>query len=258
MDSSTPRHAAPTVHLTRVGSPGEFDSGASSSLSPLFGPFLAHFVSETLRCRGEVWAARDGPRIVGLLTYNDIERVASVFTRDPAVAELLAASRHGVSIFSDFPMEPRPEVYGIYAVDLRETAESHRFAHPIRPVRALDRPGLQRLMMEVYGRVDEAWLSSGTPRTEKGFLVEVAGSIAGAGWVSVVNGRGRLHSLSVRPRYRSVGIGTDLWHARSIWCRAQGVSEILTEISDLNLPSRRIAERGGMRWVGQLYRSNQP
>ena len=108
-------------------------------------------------------------------------------------------------------------------------------------------------MREVYGVVNERWFDGPPNPSEAGFLAEVDGRLAGIGWVSKVHGHARIHSLTVRAPYRRVGIGTDLLFARLLWAHRTGASEVLSEISALNLGSQTIAARGGMRRVGQIY-----
>ena len=62
-----------------------------------------------------------------------------------------------------------------------------------------------------------------------------------------------MHSLAVRPMYRHLGLGTDLLFARLLWARAAGARSVLSEIADQNLPSRAVAEAGGMRRVGEIF-----
>jgi GNAT superfamily N-acetyltransferase len=229
-----------------------------TELSPFFAPFLPHFVREALRCGGEVWASVESAGVDGVMIFHDTEKVASVFTRDRRVAERLSEPKRGASVFSDFELAPSSEPFGLWESDPRFSPESHRFQHAVRPSEPGDLPQLQHLLGDVYGRVDDRWLAETLPREEKGFVVEAESRIVGAAWVTVLGEHGRLHSVSVRPRYRGLGIGTDLWQARILWCRQLGVRRIVTEISDRNLPSRQIAMRGGMHRSGELFRSFRP
>ncbi|HLY77127.1 MAG TPA: GNAT family N-acetyltransferase, partial [Thermoplasmata archaeon] len=120
-------------------------------------------------------------------------------------------------------------------------------------------PVIVRMLREMYGPVDTSWLEAFPGEAEQRcFVASVAGEIAGVGWVSVASGRGRLHSLSVRPRYRRMRIGTDLWHARRLWAEHVGAQQLISEISEQNVASLAIATAGGMHPMGQLllcYRS---
>jgi len=227
-------------------------------LSDFFNPFLPHFVRATLHGGGEVWAARSGSTFDGLLLYNEVERVGSIFTRSPTVAQVLFGLKEHVALFSDFPLAGHTEVYHVFRADRLGDGPAHQFAHPVRLARAGDQPAIVRLMKEMYGRIDPNWLPVVPSAEEKCVVVEVSGEIVGTAWVTVVNGQGRLHSLSVRPHYWRMGIGTDLWHARILWARRAGARQVLSEIADQNVASQAIATAGGMRKVGQLFLSYRP
>jgi GNAT superfamily N-acetyltransferase len=229
-----------------------------ADLSDFFNPFLTHFVNEALGGDGEVWVSNRGSVVHGLLIYNPVERVGSIFARDPGVTQSLSALKGSASLFSEFPIGARPETYHIYRTDTPSSAELHPFTHPVRMARGPDEPAIVRMMREMYGRIDTSWLRAFPRGEEKCCVVEIGDEIVGAGWVSVVNGHGRLHSLSVRPRYRRMSVGTDLWHARVMWADRAGAREVISEISEHNVASRAIAVAGGMHRVGQMFLSLAP
>jgi GNAT superfamily N-acetyltransferase len=233
----------------------ELDDFTLGDLSDFFNPFLRHFMGEALRCGGDVQFSAFGREVTGIFLYHDVENEASIFTRDRELAERFHAARERVPVFSDFELEPRSEVYHIYAADHPGWPDGHRFSHPVRVARPDDRPAAIELLREVYGRVDERWVASFPPGREECFVVDGSDELAGVGWASVINGEGRLHSLSVRPRYRRTGVGRDLFYARMGWTRRAEAIRVISEISEHNIASRAIAETGGMRAVGKIYRS---
>jgi RimJ/RimL family protein N-acetyltransferase len=239
---------------------GLADAAALSvgDLSRFFNPFLIHFVREELRVGGEVRLSMDGPVANGLLLHNPAEQEASIFTRDPRIAATLFGHAARAAVYSEFRLTPSPEVYLVYRADHRTRTGLHRYAHPVRAAESTDGPAILDLMRDVYGRFDERWLEVYPLEHEACFVVDGAEGIAGAAWATVVNGHGQLHSLSVRARYRRTGVATDLWHARMEWTRRAGAGPVLCEIAEQNLPSRAIAEKGGMRPVGEIYRSPHP
>jgi hypothetical protein len=249
--------AAP-IRVRALSSTDEVDSLSGSDLSDLFNPFLGHFMREVLGGGGEVLVTGDGPNVTGILTFNAAERVASIFARERAVAEVLFSQREHLTVFSDFALSPGAETYQVYSTELPEWDGSHRFSHPVRAAVEADRVAILRFMQEMYGRVEESWLQSLPRPGEPCFLVEVEGQLAGVGWASVVNRNGRLHSLSVHPRYRRMHVGTDLWYARMLWTQQAGADRVLCEIADHNLASRAIATTGGMRPIGQIFHSRRP
>lgn len=234
------------------------DGLAFGDLSDFFNPFLRHFVREALQGGGEVWLSRDGALVDGLLLYNHVEKVGSIFTRSGATAEGLFALKDSLATFAEFPLAPKAETYYVCASDAAGASDAHRFSHRVRLARRSELPDIVRVLHEMYGRIDTSWLQASSPEEDKCLVVEVAGELAGLGWVSVVDHEGRLHSLTVRPRYRRMGIGTDLWHARMLWAHRAGARRVISEISEHNVASLAIAAAGGMQRIGRLYLSRKP
>lgn len=227
-------------------------------LSDFFNPFLPHFVRAAFRGTGEVWVARAGTTIDGLLLYNGTERLGSIFTRRPEVAQVLFGQTDPVALFSEFPLSSRTETYHVFRTAPGPDLSTHRFTHPVRLARAEDQVPVLELLHEMYGRIDPSGFPVVPTAEEKCLLVEIAGEIVGVGWVTVVQGHGRLHSLSVRPHYRRVGIGRDLWYARMLWAARAGARAVVSEVADQNVASQAIATAGGMEKVGQLFLSYRP
>jgi len=229
---------------------GDLDPAA---LTSWFAALLPHFVGESLAARASVVVARRGRRVDGILLTHDAERVASIFARDAGTAERFLRERTAHSVFAEFQLRPDALPYAVYAIGIPRADRGHRFAHPVRTLRPSDIPQVVRLMHEVYGLVDEAWLRSQPHRGEHGFVVELAGEVRGAAWLSLVGDLGRLHSVSVAPRYRRLGLGTALWQARARFAEESGAARLVTEIAEENVASRRIAEREGMTRVGTIW-----
>jgi GNAT superfamily N-acetyltransferase len=227
-------------------------------LSDHFNAFLPHFMKEALRCGGEVWVTSQDRDIDGVFIYHEAEKLGSIFSRQREVAEELFRLKEHPAVFSDFDLAPASELYHIYAAEHPGWPGSHRFAHSVRTALPTDRPAIVALMKDVYGRVDERWLETPPRPGEACFVVDGVDQLAGAAWASVARGHGRLHSLSVRTRYRRTGIGSDLWFARMGWTRQAGAGPVVSEISEHNLASRAIAVAGGMTRVGQIYQSRRP
>ncbi|MGB6501400.1 MAG: GNAT family N-acetyltransferase [Thermoplasmata archaeon] len=244
---------APLEHLPEI-------AGADGAkLSAFFAPLLGHFVAETVRTGGTVWLYRPAGRVDGILLRRDAERIGSIFAASPGAAEALFRARGDLAVFSEYRVnDGEPEIFPVYAADLSSPPVLHRFAHTIRAAQPADVPRLIRLMREVYGGIDERWLRALPHPDEHGFVAEIEGRIVGVAWVTVVGSTGRLHSLSVAPRFRRLGVGTDLWHARAMFARSVGAHRLLTEIAESNSASRAIASAGGMRRIGQLFEYARP
>lgn len=222
-------------------------------LSELFDPFLPQFVRGALRGGGEVWASEDGTAVNGLLLHNGLEQVGSIFTRQRSVAERLSGFHPGSAMFSDFPLGERPEPFLVLEARADGPPVPRPFRHAVQMAGRDDMPEVVRMMTELYGRVDARGLQPVLPGEEACLVVRVGEEVAGAGWVSVVGPHARLHSLSVRPRYRRMGIGRDLWRARWEWARQAGARRLISEVASQNTASLAIAAQGGMRPVGTIY-----
>jgi GNAT superfamily N-acetyltransferase len=258
MDLSSRPLSATSPPPLQISGKDEAGELVFADLSDFFNPFLGLFVREALRGGGEVWVSKEHGVVNGLLLFNGVEKLGSIFTRNPAAADALYRLKEGAALFTEFPPSAKAEVYHVMEADPAEETKPHRFTHVVRMALAAERPAIARMLNEMYGQLDTSWLQATAPERDRCFLVEVADQIAGVGWVSVVGPHGRLHSLSVRPHYRRMRIGTDLWHARMLWARRAGARRVLSEISEHNAASLAIATTGGMRRVGQMFLSQRP
>jgi GNAT superfamily N-acetyltransferase len=258
MDPSSLPLLATSRPPLRISGEDEVKGLVFGDLSDFFNPFLGRFVRDALHGGGEVWVSKENGTVIGLLLFNGMEKLGSIFTRDPAAAETLYRLKEGAALFTEFPPSAKAEVYHVMSTDPAAETKPHHFIHVVRMARPAEEPAIARMLNEMYGQLDTSWLQAVSREGDRCFLVEVAGEIAGVGWVSVVGPHGRLHSLSVRPHYRRMRIGTDLWHARLLWARRAGARRVLSEISEHNAASLAIATAGGMHRVGRMFLSQRP
>jgi len=200
-----------------------------------------------------VWVAREAGNPVGLVLHDPRESVASIFTRSAELAERLFRQCRESQVYSELDLKAPRERFRIYAAHITPGEPDHRFRHRIRVAEDRDLAAVKRLLKELYGELNERWFSGAIGLEETGFIAEMGGALAGVAFASVIGAHGRLHSLAVRPGYRGMGIGLDLLFARRIWAQRAGARDLLSEISEHNLPSQKVAERGGMRPVGQIF-----
>jgi GNAT superfamily N-acetyltransferase len=226
-------------------------------LSEWFDPFLRHFCVESIRCGGAVGAAFEGSAVAGLFLYHPAEGTGSIFTRQRPVAEELFRWVDEAAIYTPWELAPGAERYLVYSVSLKEWRGVDVFEFAPRLARAEEGPGVVRLLERVYGDVDRRWLATQTGTTDRCFVAEVDGALAGVAWASLVNGEGRLHSLAVLPQYRRLGLGTELLRARLLWLRAASARHAISEIAERNAPSRRVAEREGMEPCDEIFRHDK-
>ncbi len=251
----------PGVRAEAGSSPERLHSANAASfgdLSQFFNAFLPRFVRDSLVGGGEVWVTRSPQGPDGLLLYHEVERTASIFTRSRARADELRFLRPSVAVFCEFPLTPSIEVYSVWETHPAEVPLRHRYRHPVRSVRPSDWSEVGRMLRETYGRFDPRWLAVAALTGSRCLVAEVGGQIAGAAWISVVGHEARLYSLTVAPRFRRIGVATDLWHGRMEWARRAGATRVISEISELNAASIQISERAGMRRIGALYLSRTP
>lgn len=236
-----------------VRTEGEVRRLAPLGLSEWFDPFLGLFADDALRTGGSVEVAEIEGAVRSLYLSSPSEGVASVFTRTREIAEHYLAAAGLRETYAEAPWIPGGERIEILAADLRDWSQGRPIRHPVRIAVPSDLGRIERFVGELTGRADTAWFQS-LPRTEEtGFVCELDGRVAGVSFASVVGRYGRGHSFLVHPRYRGLGIGTDLLQARMIWLRDQGVWQVVSEIYEGNAASSAAAERAGMAVVGTMY-----
>ena len=219
-----------------------------------FDPFLKHFMRAALQSGGEVIASEDGSgAITGIAIYDGEERAGSIFTRSTEVFEKLRRTHGSAVWFSEIAMGVKKETYLIYVMNPSEGIPMQRFRHEVTLAASEDIRGITQTLKEVYGRTSEKWVRAAFLEQEKCFLVKDGETVTGVAWLSIANHSGRLHTLSVLPRYRRQGIGRDLLLARLMWLRAAGAELAISEIAESNTASRRIAEAAGMQAADEIY-----
>ncbi len=239
--------------LVSVAGPEPLAGYSLTGLSDWFDPFLPEFVRDTLRCDGTVTLALSATGAVeGLRIYHPEEGLGSIFSRSSDVAEAMRAERPDGAFFCELELAAPSERFELFAVDLAEIPPTGEFSYPVRVATARDLPGVVRSMMEIHGAYDPRGWVGADPAVERCLVIGLEDRIAGVGWVTRAGRRGRLHSVSVLPRYRRLGLGTELLQARLRWLRAAGAESALSEIADTNRASRALAEAAGMRAVATM------
>ena len=224
------------------------------SLSEWFDPFLPLFMRDALRCGGEVQVAEEEGEVRGVYLYTPAENTGSIFTRLRGVAGRFLTLHPRSEVYAEQAWGPGSQPLHVMMADLADwDARAHPVRVPVRIGEAEDLPRVKALLREVAGPVDEVWFR-GLPRPEElCFLCEVEGRLAGVSWLSLAGHHGRGHSLAVHPRYRGLGIGTDLLVARMLWLKDHGFRDVVSEIYGGNQAPQTAAERAGMARVGLMY-----
>ncbi len=246
-----------SITLLELAEPDLDRALAGVDLSPRFGAFLPAFGSETLGAGGRSVLAEEDGRPAGLLLVDPVDDLASIFTRFPHVAEVLLARRGPGPTFVEAEL-PRPrERFDVFAGPPTGAA-THRFRHPPHVAGPEEMSRVVDLLREVYGRCNERWFASALAAGERCVAVDLEGTLAGAAWILASGSVARLHSLTVRAGYRGLGLGADLLAARLWLAHLAGAEEVISEISERNGPSRRLAERAGLRPAGAIFLYEAP
>lgn len=219
-----------------------------------FEPYLRYFVREVLEIGGEAYVSRasDG-NISGLFIYDDFEKSGTVFTRSRRVFDYFCALKPFNFLFAELKTEVENEVYDIYSIDLENHDIVHRFSHEISMADDGQIGEIERFMVLAHPRMNRRWTRVALRNGDKCFTVRLDSEIAGLGWVSFVRGIGRIHSLFVKPQFRRLGIGEDIFYARLLWLKTKHARLAFSEISRDNSPSSRIASKAQMRVCGQIF-----
>lgn len=240
--------------VSRVADVSEIDFDIPRSLS-FFSPYLAYYVKEVLGIGGEAYLSRNPDGTVsGLFIYDLSEKTGTVFTQSRDVFDYFYKKKPFDSLFAELKTEHENELYDIYNVDLVDRTLDHTFSHEISIGDANDVDAIEQFMRFTHPGINRNWVKIATKDGDACCMVKLNNQIAGVGWVTEVNGIGRLHSLYVKPQFRRIGIGRDLLYARLLWLKSKYARSAFSEISRTNGPSSRIALEGEMAVAGQVYR----
>ena len=191
-------------------------------------------------------------RLTGLALIEPVEHHASVFSRSSEVADRLIRAAGVDTAFAEVELARPREAVTIYATSLEEAPRVPMRHRPFVVARA-DRERVAELVREMYGTTAARWTEVAFSAGEACLAVDVGGLLAGVAWLTVVGPVARLHTLSVRPGFRRMGIGTDLASARLLLARHVGARRAISEIAETNAGSRAVAERVGMAPSGRMF-----
>ena len=218
-----------------------------------FGPYLGHFAREVLEVGGEAYVSLEGGRVTGLYTYDGVEKTGAIYTRSRSVFDRFYRLRHFDSLFSEVGTGREGEVFVVHALDLRRRTVDHEFRHEVSVAAETDYEGVERFMARAHPGMNRAWVRVALRSGDRCVIARAGDGIAGVGWLSLVAGVGRLHSLYVAPKFRGMGIGGDILGARLLWLWSSGARMAFSEISRQNRPSSAIAARAHMTKASEVF-----
>ena len=241
------------IRVSQLRNASDVHLGFPSDFS-FFQLYLEHWIKETLEIGGEAYLSETSvgdPS--GLFLYDEYEKAGSIFTRSKEVFDYFYKSKPFKSIYAELQTEHPKEVYDIYTIDLESTSLDHMFSHTVSVADRSQIEEIREFMLSTHPGTNPRWINVALTNGDKCVTARLGDEIAGVGWLSLVNGIGRLHSLFVKPRFRKIGVGLDILFARLLWLKSKHARMALSEISANNLRSSRISARGGMKVSGQVY-----
>jgi hypothetical protein len=219
-----------------------------------FQPYLEYWIKETLEIGGEAYVSETvAGNGSGLFLYDYYEKAGSIFTRSTEVFDYFYRLKPLKSIYAELKTELPKEIYDIYTIDLENNSLDHTFSHSISFADREQIEEIRQFMLSTHPGTNPRWIDVALTNGDKCVAVRLGDEIAGGGWLSLVNGIGRLHSLFVKPRFRRIGVGLDILFARLLWLKSKHARMAFSEISVNNLQSSGISVRGGMKVSGQVY-----
>jgi ribosomal protein S18 acetylase RimI-like enzyme len=241
------------MKVSELRNTSDIDFVLPSGLS-FFDPYLQYFIREILEIGGEAYVSRTPEGTVsGVFNYDDSERVGTIYTRSREVFDYFYGLKPFNFLFAEMRTEVESEIYDIYTLDLENHAVVHRFSHEIFVAEEGHMDEIERFMVSVHPGMNRRWVNVALKNGDRCFIVRLNNEIAGLGWLSLVNGIGRLHSLYVKPQFRRIGIGEDIVYARLLWLKSKRARSAFSEISRQNFSCSRIATKAQMRVSGQIF-----
>jgi GNAT superfamily N-acetyltransferase len=219
-----------------------------------FEPYLEYHVKEILEIGGEAYVTRTSEGVTsGLFMYDGSEKSGSIYTKSREIFDYFYVLKPFNWLFSELKTEHENEIYDIYAVDLDNLALAHRFSYEISMVENQDINEVERFMASTHPGINKKWVSVAFENGDRCFTVRLKNEIAGIGWVSFVNGIGRLYSLYVKPQFRRIGVGEDILNARLLWLKSKHARSAFCEISRYNAASSGNVMKAHMSVCGELF-----
>ena len=219
-----------------------------------FEPYLNYHIKEILEIGGEAYVSKtfEGT-ISGVFIYDDFEKGGTIYTKSREAFDYFYGLKKFNFLFSEMKTELENEIYDIYTIDIEHLDLAHKFSFEISTMDRANVGEIEQFMSLTHPGINKNWVKIALKNGESCYIVRLSDEIAGLGWVSLVNGVGRLHSLYVKPQYRRIGIGEDILNARLLWLKSSHARSVFTEISRYNIPSSNNVMKAQMKVSGQVF-----
>jgi GNAT superfamily N-acetyltransferase len=264
------------VRLKRIWKPGQFPR-LQNNATDYFQAFMTHWVEKALLSKDRVAVAIDAQwGLVGVAFYVKEGKIGTILCKNTELTEDLRSfigckdffseMQHALAITADMQSDPfimaQVNKFGTQAFNVFETYNVYRLpeirptsydADLVRPMTEQDLLPVAELAKTVYRCKAKRWISGNFRSGDMGVVAVVDGKIVGFGFACMCGQYGRLHTLGVDPAYRGRGIAKELHRARLEAMRLMGVTAVVDEIADWNLPSIRISSLSGFQPIGKMY-----
>jgi GNAT superfamily N-acetyltransferase len=223
-------------------------------ISGFFNDFIDKYIESNIKSKNLLWVSLGKGNIInGLLIYDMIESIGTIFTESYEAFNLLyeKVPQNG-NVFSEIYVQNiKHEMYHVYSIDLKNYNNTP-LSTQVKILKSSEISSAINLYSITYKKVNENAMLNMFYSGDRCFVVEFNGNIAGVAWASLSNNIGRLHSLLVMPNYRHMGIGKSLTYARLNWLKMKHAHIAISEISEYNILSQRIAISVGMNVIGNI------
>ena len=241
------------MQISQINSTSELNFVFPAGFS-FFEPYLSYNLREILEIGGEIYTARNQEgSLTGIFIYDGHEKGGTIYTKSKEVFEYFYALKPFYFLFSEIQTELENEIYDIYNVNLEKLAFAHSFSYEISAASNEHADEVEHFMALTHPRINKRWVRVALKNGDRCFIVRLDDEIAGLGWVSLVNGVGRLHSLFVQSQFRRMGIGEDILNARLLWLKSNRAHSAFCEISRYNVASAGNVIKAHMSVSGQIY-----
>jgi GNAT superfamily N-acetyltransferase len=241
------------MQVSQIRSTSDIDFVFPDGFS-FFEPYLHYHVKEILEIGGEAFVSRTAEdTISGIFIYDVVEKGGTIYTKTREIFEYFYGLKQFNFLFSEMKTELESETYDIYTIDIEHLNLAHRFSFEISTMDKGSEGEIEQFMVLTHPGINKKWVKIALKNGDKCYIVKLRNEIAGLGWVSLVNGIGRLHSLYVKPQYRRIGMGEDILNARLLWLKSNCAHSAFTEISRHNIPSANNVMKAQMRLSGQVF-----